>query len=488
MKPGMARPSLQELAAGVRSGSTPATALVRESIDRTDQVQPQLNAFLHLDRAGALAAAERTARAIAAGIPAGPLAGIPFAAKDNLSTADMPTTCGSRILENYRPPFDATVISRLRAAGAILTGKTNLDEFAMGNTSSSSAFGPVGNPWDPGRIPGGSSGGSAAAVAAGCVPFAIGSDTGGSVRQPAALCGITGIKPTWGSVSRYGLATYSSSLDQIGVMARSASEIAELLGVMMGPDPRDATATAPAVTPMQLLSVDVSRLRVGWCPGHFRGSTAGQESLETVRSAIRQLADLTGGLEEAPLRFQEVLPAVYYIIAMSEASSNLSRYDGVRYTTRSERDGDGVDAMIVRTRGEGLGREVRRRVLMGTFALSAGSYDQFFAQASRVRRLIREDLLACLASVDVLALPTSPTEAGLRDSESDPVESYLGDQFTVSANLAGLPAISVPCGFTQSRLPVGLQLMAAPHREDVLLSLAARWQEVSDWHLRSPAP
>ncbi len=479
--------SAVELASKIRSGQISSVAVVERCLERIDSVDSGLGAFLHVDREGALQAATRIDKTVKNGNEAGPLAGVPVAIKDIISVQGLPTTCASRILEKYVSPFDATVVTRLKAAGAIVIGKTNLDEFAMGSSTRSSAFQLTRNPWDTTRVPGGSSGGSAVAVSAGMTPIALGSDTGGSVRQPAALCGISGIKPTWGTNSRYGLVAYASSLDQIGCMGRTAVDLAATLSIIAGYDPLDAT-TGPAVsigTPQTLLSVDVAKMRVGWIP-KLLDAAVDPEISSAIRLAAAMLAKEVGQVTESALPFADQLTPVYYIIAMSEASSNLSRFDGVRYSSRAEQDGDGLNELYTRTRGAFFGEEVQRRILLGTHSLSAGYYKQYYEQASRVRRLVQQALLQEFRNVDVILLPTTATPAGPIDGEIDPVQTYRSDQFTVAANLAGLPAISIPCGFSIDGLPIGLQAIAAPHREDVLLSLAHRWQQLTDWHDRRP--
>jgi len=481
--------SVQELAGQIRAGQVSATETVQACLKRISQVDPELGAFLHVDPQGALETAGKIDEELKSGRSPGPLAGVPVALKDNISTSGIPTTCASRILEGYVPPFDATVVRRLKEAGAVILGKTNLDEFAMGNSTRSSAFRVTKNPWNTSRIPGGSSGGSAVAVSAGMVPVALGSDTGGSVRQPAALCGVSGIKPTWGAVSRYGLVAYSSSLDQIGCLGTSAMDLALVLSVISGPDPLDATSGVGGSSDLlnSLAAVDVKKLRVGWVPELLESAVEpGIASL--LRSAVEQLRSEVASVAVSNWPFADYLTSVYYIIAMSEASSNLSRFDGVRYTQRCEVANEGLNGLYTHTRGTFFGDEVRRRILLGTHSLSSGYFQQYYGQASRVRRLVQNALIEELKRVDVIIIPTTASTAEPIDGHVDPVKSYCSDQFTVAANLAGLPAMSVPCGFSVDGMPVGMQLIAGPHREDILLSLANHWQKMTDWHQRRPGP
>jgi aspartyl-tRNA(Asn)/glutamyl-tRNA(Gln) amidotransferase subunit A len=418
-----------------------------------------------------------------------PLAGVPVAIKDNLCTRGLPTTAGSRILEGYLPPYDATAVARLEAAGAIVVGKTNCDEFAMGSSTENSAFVATRNPWALDRAPGGSSGGSAAAVAARMVPVALGSDTGGSVRQPASFCGVVGLKPTYGRVSRYGLLAFGSSLDQIGPLTRSARDAALVLGVMAGRDPRDATSADAVVDDYVTRSSESVRgLRIG-VPQDLLRDGVDPVVRERFEAAIAMLATL--GVEAVDVALPHAAHAipVYYLVATAEASSNLARYDGVRYGVRPplERE-DGLSELYDRTREAGFGAEVKRRIMLGTYVLSAGYYDAYYLRAQRVRTLIRRDYENVLREVDAVALPTSPSPAfGLGERVDDPLRMYLADVFTVSANLAGLPAISVPCGFSDAPvLPVGLQFVGAPFQEGRLLALASAYEAATDWTRRLP--
>jgi aspartyl-tRNA(Asn)/glutamyl-tRNA(Gln) amidotransferase subunit A len=461
-----------------------AVELAGEALKRARLLEPSLNAVITATPEHAHEAAQRADAALAAGA-AGPLTGIPFAHKDVFCTAGIRTTAGSRMLARFVPPYDATVHARLAAAGAVLTAKTNMDEFAMGSSSENSHFGPVRNPWDRTRVPGGSSGGSAALVAAGVVPFATGSDTGGSVRQPAAFCGVTGIKPTYGRVSRHGLIAYASSLDQAGVLARTAEDCASVLGVLAGHDPRDATsATAPVDDYAAALKLGVRGLRIGLVRQYFgAGVDAGVAA--ACRDALAQLERAGAVLVDVDLESLAKAVPAYYVIAPAEASSNLARFDGVRFGHRCENPKDLTD-LYQRSRAEGFGREVQRRILAGTYVLSAGYYDAYYRRAQRVRRLIADDFARAFQGVDLLAGPTAPTPAfKLGEKVADPVTMYRGDITTVAANLAGLPAISLPAGFVDG-LPVGLQLIGPAFAEARLLAAGHALQQASEWHTRTP--
>ncbi len=478
--------SARGLARQIRDGATTAVAACEASLARITALEPSLSAFntvvaeRALDRARALDAAGRST---------GPLHGVPIALKDNLSTAGVPTTASSKILAGYVPPYDATVVTRLEAAGAIIIGKTNLDEFAMGSSTENSALGPTKNAWDPTRAPGGSSGGSATAVAARRVPRALGSDTGGSIRQPAALSGIVGFKPSYGRVSRYGLLAFASSLDQIGPLALSAEDAALAFQVIGGVDPRDAT-TSPEPMPNALaaLTGEVKGLRIG-VPVAFLGDGVDAEVLGAFHAALRTLAARGASLVDIELPHAGYGIPVYYLIATAEASSNLARYDGVRYGYRAPlASEDGLREMYERTRSHGFGPEVKRRILLGTYVLSAGYYDAYYLKAQQVRTLLRQDHERAFERVDLVATPTTPTPAfALGEKTSDPLQMYLNDIFTVSANLTGLPAISVPCGFTSSRLPIGLQLTGRMFDEPSVLRAADAFQRETTFHHESPA-
>jgi aspartyl-tRNA(Asn)/glutamyl-tRNA(Gln) amidotransferase subunit A len=472
----------------VASGRTSAADVCRAALDRITAVDGVIQAFRFVDTDGAMARAAEIdeRREELAHLP---LLGVPVAIKDNICTRRMPTTASSRILEGYRPPYDATAVERLEAAGAILVGKTNCDEFAMGSSTENSAFGVTRNPWDLARIPGGSSGGSAAAVAARMVPLALGSDTGGSIRQPAALCGVVGFKPTYGRVSRYGLLAFASSLDQIGPIATSVEDAALAFSVMAGHDPRDSTCTTAPV-PDYGNAVTTSSLRgvrIG-VPRHLLEDGVEPAVLEALQQALKTLEQSGATLVDVTLPHSRHGIAAYYLIATAEASSNLARYDGVRYGVRASGDDRTLAAMYERTRGAGFGAEVKRRIMLGTYVLSAGYYDAYYRKAQQVRTLISGDYDAAFEQVDAIALPTSPTGAfRLGERTADPVLMYLADVFTVGANLAGVPAITVPCGLTADNLPIGLQITTRKMDEGTALRVAAAYERVTDWHERRPA-
>jgi aspartyl-tRNA(Asn)/glutamyl-tRNA(Gln) amidotransferase subunit A len=478
--------TLRETAGALERRSVSARELVQQSLARSAALDPKLHAFLGLRAERALAEADAADARRARGEARSPLDGVPLALKDNLVARGEPTSCASRILDGFVSPYDATVVERLRAAGLVVVGRTNLDEFAMGSSTENSAFGPTRNPWDLERTPGGSSGGSAAAVAAGLVPAALGSDTGGSIRQPAALCGVTGLKPTYGRVSRYGLVAFASSLDQIGPLARSAEDCAWLLETIAGHDPRDATSLAePAPALRAALTGDVAGLQVGLPREYFVEEGVDAEVLACVHAAARELERAGAKTREVSLPRTPQAIATYYLIATAEASSNLARYDGVRYGHRA-RDARDLGEMYRRTRSEGFGAEVKRRILLGTYALSAGYYDAYYRKAMQVRTLLRRDFEAALGPCDVLLTPTAPEVAfRLGEKASDPLRMYLSDVYTVSANLVGLPGISLPCGFAHG-MPVGLQLLGRAADEATLLRVADAYQRRSDWHARRP--
>jgi len=475
--------SITQLAQALRERKTSATELTRQAIaaakNRTD-----LNALITLDETGALAAAERADVALAKN-PASALAGIPFAHKDIFCTNGLRTTCASRMLDNFVPPYDATVVDKLAGAQAVAIGKANMDEFAMGSSNENSFYGPVKNPWDAARVPGGSSGGSAALVAAGVVPFATGTDTGGSIRQPAAFCGITGLKPTYGRVSRFGMIAFASSLDTASVLARSAEDCAHVLAAMAGHDGRDATSANRAVDDyVGALAKPLQGLRIGIAREYFgAGIDAGVAA--AVQAALKEYEKLGATLVDVSLPNAALAIPAYYVIAPAEASSNLARYDGVRYGYAAK-EPKSLEDLYTRTRAEGFGAEVKRRILVGTYALSAGYYDAYYLRAQRVRRLIANDFADAFKSVDLIAGPTTPTVAfKLGEKNSDPLAMYAEDVNTVAVNLAGLPAISLPAGFSEN-LPVGLQLIAPAFEEARLLNAAHQFQLASDWHARKP--
>ncbi|OFW01579.1 MAG: aspartyl/glutamyl-tRNA amidotransferase subunit A [Acidobacteria bacterium RIFCSPLOWO2_02_FULL_68_18] len=484
----------------IARGRATAVNVCRTFLDRIEAVNPSLNAFTLVAADRALARAADIDRRRAAGEPLGPLAGVPVAVKDNLCVRGVRTTASSRMLERFVPPYHATVVERLEAAGAVIVGKTNCDEFAMGSSNENSAFGPVRNPWATDRTPGGSSGGSAAAVAARCVPMALGSDTGGSIRQPAAFCGVVGLKPTYGRVSRYGLLAFASSLDQIGPIARNAADAALALAVLAGTDPADATSSRQPVPDFpSALSGDVTGLRLG-VPRAVVSEGVDADVRRAFEAALDTLRRAGVALVDVELPHAKYAVPVYYLVATAEASSNLARYDGVRfgYRARAETEHD-VKQMYSRTRDEGFGPEVKRRIMLGTYVLSAGYYDAYYLKAQQVRTLLRSDYQQAFESVDVVAMPTSPIPPfRLGEKTADPLQMYLADVFTVSANLAGLPAISIPCGFVErseqperserlERLPVGLQLTGRMFDESTLLRMADAYERLTDWTRQAPS-
>jgi len=476
--------TLTELAAGLRAGKFSSVELVRAHLARIEASQPVLNAFISIAAEQALAAAAAADRDLAAG-RGGPLAGVPIAHKDLFCTAGMRTSCGSRMLDNFVSPYDATVVAKLKSAGAITLGKLNMDEFAMGSSNETSHYGPVRNPWNTDYVPGGSSGGSAAAVAARLVPAATATDTGGSIRQPAALCGITGIKPTYGRVSRYGMIAFASSLDQGGVLARSAQDAALMLREMAGFDPRDSTSVdTPVPDYVAALDAPLAGVRIGIIR-EFLDQGLDPENERRIREALSLLERLGASLREVSLPNLPLSVPVYYVVAPAECSSNLARYDGVRFGHRCQDPRDLQD-LYRRSRGEGFGAEVKRRIMTGTYVLSAGYYDAYYLKAQRVRQLIAADFRRAFEEVDVLAGPTTPTAAfPLGAKTADPITMYLNDIYTIGANLAGLPALSAPCGFVHG-LPVGLQLVGPHFAEARILNVAHRYQRETDWHLRTP--
>jgi aspartyl-tRNA(Asn)/glutamyl-tRNA(Gln) amidotransferase subunit A len=475
-----------ELRPLLQRGEITAQEVVRSCLEVVRRREPDIRAFVYLDAEAALAQAEALDARRRRGEPLGPLAGLPVALKDNLCVRGVPTTCASKALAQFRPPYDAEVVRRLRAADAILFGKTNLDEFAMGSSTESSAFQITRNPWDRERTPGGSSGGSAAAVAAGEVPLALGTDTGGSIRQPASFCGLVGLKPTYGRVSRFGLVAYGSSLDQIGPLTREVRDAALLLEVLAGHDPRDSTSVPEPVPPYsQLLETSPLPLTIGVVREHFAAGLDAEVE-EAVRQAVRVYADLGVRICEVSLPHTPYAIAAYYLVATAEASSNLARYDGVHYGYRAPQVQNLLE-LYCRSRGQSLGREVKRRIMLGTFVLSEGYKDAYYLKALQVRRLIKQDYDQAFSHCDLLLGPTAPTPAfRLGERLHDPLAMYLSDIYTISSNLAGLPALSIPCGFTRQGLPIGLQLQAPPFAEDKLLRAAYLYQQVTDWHRRQP--
>ena len=478
--------SLRELRQGLRNRDFSSVELTTVLLKRISALNPALNAFVTVTESKALAAAA-TADARRAAGEDGPLLGIPMAHKDIFCTAGVRTTCASKMLEHFVAPYNATVVERLAAEGMVTLGKLNMDEFAMGSSNETSCFGPVRNPWHTDMVPGGSSGGSAAAVAAGLVPVATGTDTGGSIRQPAALCGITGIKPTYGRVSRYGMIAFASSLDQGGPMARNAEDCALMLNVMAAHDPRDSTSHPAAASDfLRGLDRPLQGLRVG-VPEEFFGAGLDPEVAATVQAGIAELARQGATVQSIRLPNNPHAVSTYYVLAPAEASSNLARFDGVRYTHRAANPADLTD-LYQQSRYEGFGAEVRRRILVGTYVLSAGYYDAYYRKAQQVRSLIREDFRRAFAEVDVIVGPTTPTPAfPLGAKNADPVAMYLADIYTIAVNLAGIPALSVPCGFTAAGLPIGMQLMGDYFADDLLLNVAHRYQQETQWHRARPS-
>ena len=492
--------SLKEMQTGLREGQFSSRELVEAALERITQLEPSLHTFLHIAAESALKEANEAdhvkAQQNATKEYAAPLQGIPVAVKDVLTVEGMPATAGSKILEGFMPPFTATAVKRLQEAGAIVIGKTNMDEFAMGSSTENSAYGATYNPWDLTRVPGGSSGGSAAAVAARLVPAALGTDTGGSVRQPASFCGVTGLKPTYGRISRYGLIAFGSSLDCVGVFGRTTEDVAVIFELMAGHDPLDATS-AEVSLPARASAAGTGERSVAQSKGGgFQGIRIGvpqeyfiegmqAEVQEMTRAAIAQLEALGGEVQEISLPHTEYALPVYYILAPAEASANLARFDGVRYGPRAE--ADSLWDVFFKTRGEKFGAEVTRRIMLGTYALSAGYYDAYYGQAQKVRTLIKRDFETAFEKVDLIACPSAPTTAfEIGAHTGDPLAMYLEDVFTLPASLAGVPGISFPVGFDSIGLPIGMQLLAPHFREDVLFTATHAFQQATDWHKRKP--
>ena len=469
----------------LRAGEISSVALTQAVLDRIAAVEEDVHAYLRVTEEAALAQAE-AADAQRARCEDAPLLGIPLAVKDNLSTEGIETTCGSKILQGYTPPFDATVIARLKRAGAVLLGKTNQDEFAMGSSTENSSFFTTSNPWDLTRVPGGSSGGSAAAVAAGEALAGLGTDTGGSVRQPASLCGVVGLRPTYGRISRYGLIAFASSLDQVGPISRTVGDAALLTQVMAGHDPLDST-TWPAPVPdyVGAMRQEIGRLRIG-VPAEYFVAGVQPAVAEAVRAAIVTFEELGAEIIDVHLPHTDDALSVYYLIAPAEASANLARFDGIRYGYRET--GATIEDLYANTRGAGFGPEVTRRIMLGTYALSAGYYDAYYLKAQKIRTLIKEDFDQAFEAVDVILGPTSPVTAFELGARTDnPLEMYLADIFTLSQALAGIPAISLPCGFDADGLPIGLQLAAPALEEGRLLQVAHAYEQATTWHTQRPA-
>ncbi|MFA5147102.1 MAG: Asp-tRNA(Asn)/Glu-tRNA(Gln) amidotransferase subunit GatA [Candidatus Omnitrophota bacterium] len=472
-----------ELRAKMEKGELDAASLLDGTFARIKSVNPKVNACITLNEAGA----RKAAASVDISVPGRPLAGISIAIKDNICVKGEETTCASRILKGFKPPYDATVIKRLKDAGALLIGKANMDEFAFGSSCETSCYGPTRNPWDPSRIPGGSSGGSAAAVAAGLAAMAIGSDTGGSIRQPAAMCGVVGMKPTYGRVSRYGLIAFASSLDQIGPITRDVEDAASLLSVIAGYDDMDSTSADMAVPDYRLsMKAGIKGMRIG-IPGEYFIEGIDPEVLKAVKDAVKLFEKLGAAVKEISLPHTDYAVSTYYIVAPAEASSNLARFDGVQYGLRAAGSKDLID-MYIRTRSQGFGDEAKRRILLGTYSLSSGYYDAYYLKALKVRTKIREDFIKAFSAVDCIVTPTAPTAAfGIGEKSEDPLSMYLSDIFTIPANLAGIPAMSIPCGFTKEGLPVGLQILADAFCEEKIFSAAYAYERATEWHKRHPA-
>ena len=477
--------SIVELAGQLTDGQLSAVELMQAVLARTKAIEPRVQAFNSYDEADALAQAAASDARRAAGESRGPLDGIPVGVKDVIAVAGQPLTASSKMLANFVSPYDATVTTKLRQAGAVIWGRLNCDEFAMGSSTENSAFQPTSNPWDLTCVPGGSSGGSAAALAAGEAIATLGSDTGGSIRQPAAFCGVVGLKPTYGLVSRYGLAAFASSLDQIGPFARSVEDAALVLGAIAGHDPLDSTSCKTAVPNYRAELAQRDRpWRLG-LPKEYFGEGLDPEVGAAVETAIEHYRKLGCEIKEVSLPHTSSCLDTYYIIATAEASSNLARYDGVRYGHRTKSATDAID-LYAQSRAEGFGAEVKRRIILGTYVLSSGYYDAYYLRAQKVRTLIRQDFLRAYHEVDALITPTTPTPAFKLGAKADPLAMYLCDIYTIGVNLAGLPALSLPCGFTKSGLPIGMQLIGQPFQEANLLALAHAYEQAHDWHERHP--
>jgi len=482
--------SLSKLHHELVSKKISAVELTKLFLRRIDAHQTMLNAFITCDKDYAMDLAKKADERLHTGKNVTPLTGIPIVIKDNISTKNLETTCASKILTGYVPPYDATVIEKLKDAGAVILGKTNMDEFAMGSSTENSSYGPTKNPWDITKVPGGSSGGSAAAVAALLAPVGLGSDTGGSVREPASFCGISGFKPTYSTISRYGLIAFASSLDQIGVLGRSALDVAYTHNVISGFDPHDSTSYSKT----ELVSIDriiakkdLTGMKIAMPKEYFDSNGVNHDVNAKVMEAIHVLKKLGATVTEVSLDLTDYAIAVYYVIATAEASSNLARFDGVRFGHRTKMDCKNIDEMYVRTRSEGFGEEVKRRIMLGTYVLSSGYYDAYFNRAAKVRTLICDQFKKIFSQYDFIVGPTAPCTAfAIGEKVRNPIELYLTDVYTTSVNLAGLPALSIPCGFDSNGLPIGLQIIGDRYQDEAVLSVGHAFQHDTDWHMRIP--
>jgi aspartyl-tRNA(Asn)/glutamyl-tRNA(Gln) amidotransferase subunit A len=478
----------RQLRDSIAKGEIKSCEAVEAVFAQVEKYDAKIGAFLSTFKKDALKKAKEVDEKIGKGKPVGPLAGVPIAVKDNMCTTFGTTTCASKILENFRSPYNATVIEKLLAADTVIIGKTNLDEFAMGSSTENSGLKKTVNPWDPSRVPGGSSGGSAAAVAAQMCFAALGSDTGGSIRQPASFCGIAGLKPTYGRVSRYGLVAYGSSLDQIGPLARNTADCALLLNVIAGHDEKDSTSvdekTAPLCDWLEKTEQPVAGLKIAVVPQLFKG--ADSEVVNAVKTAVEVYKKLGTEIIEINMPHFEYAIAAYYLIATAEASSNLARYDGVHYGYRTAKPADYIE-VYTKSRNEALGAEVKRRIMLGTYALSSGYYNAYYLKALKVRNLIRSDFTAVFEKADCIIMPTSPTTAfNIGEKTNDPLQMYLSDVYTIAVNLAGVPAVSIPCGFDRNNLPIGMQIIAPAFAEEKLLQIACMFENETDFHTKSP--
>ena len=477
--------TIRELHDRLRRGDLTSTELTQALFDRIEDTDGKIGAYLTVCRDRGMAEARAADARLADGDASSKLLGIPFALKDVLLTDGVPTTCASRMLQGFTPPFDATAVRRLKEAGAVLLGKTNMDEFAMGSSTENSGFSVTRNPWNPDRVPGGSSGGSAAAVAAGQCVAALGTDTGGSIRQPAAFCGVVGLKPTYGRVSRFGVVAYASSLDQVGPITRDVSDCALALQAIAGHDPADSTSVdAPVPDYAAELSRGASGLRVG-VPREYFVAGMQPEVEQAVRQGVREIEKAGAEAVEVSLPRTGYAVAAYYVIATAEASSNLARYDGMRYGPRAQ--AEDLTSTYTKSRSQGFGPEVKRRIMLGAYVLSAGYYDAYYLKAQKARTLVRQDFESVLRQCDAIVTPTTPTTAfRIREMTEDPLRMYLSDIFTIPANLAGLPALSLPCGFDRAGLPIGMQIIGRPFDESTVLRLAHAFEQATDWHRRRP--